>query len=107
MRQNSDTQRTETDFEQFKHIVPNIQVRETRIEHFKLHVMDIFSYQARNLGRGVANNIQQRNNVGATREILEYLDFALYLFLLHGFQHLDDAFLLGDDVDALENLLRG
>jgi len=52
----------------------------------------------------VAHYIQQRDDVGAAGQILQDLDFALYLLLLDGLQDFDDAFLVVDDVDAFENL---
>lgn len=48
-------------------------------------------------------NIQQRNNVGSTSQILQDLDLSLDLLLLNGLQNLDDAFLVIDDVNAFEN----
>jgi hypothetical protein len=52
----------------------------------------------------VAHHVQQRDDVGAARQILQDLDLALYLLLLNRLQDLDDAFLVVDDVDALKNL---
>jgi hypothetical protein len=52
----------------------------------------------------VAHHIQQRDDVGPAGQILQDLDLALYLLLLDGLQDLDDAFLVVDDVDALEDL---
>lgn len=51
----------------------------------------------------VSDDIQQRNNVGATGEVLEDLDFSLDLLLLHGLQNLDDAFLVVDNIDPFED----
>lgn len=52
----------------------------------------------------VAHDIEKSDNVWAATEILENLDFSLYLLLLDGLEDLDDAFLVVDDVDALEHL---
>lgn len=52
----------------------------------------------------IPNNIQQSNNVWATRQILQDLDLSLDLLLLYGLEHLDDAFLIVDNVDPLKNL---
>lgn len=52
----------------------------------------------------IAHDVEQRDDVGAARQILQDLDFALYLLLLDGLEDLDDAFLVVDDVDALEDL---
>lgn len=52
----------------------------------------------------VPHNVQQRNDVGSTGEVLQNLDLPLYLLLLDGLEDLDDAFLVVDDVDAFEDL---
>jgi hypothetical protein len=52
----------------------------------------------------VADYIQQRDDVGAPRQILQNLDLALYLLLLNRLEDFDNAFLVVDDVDALEDL---
>ena len=52
----------------------------------------------------VAHYIQQRDDVGPARQILQDLDFSLYLLLLDGLEDFDDAFLVVDDIDALEDL---
>lgn len=51
----------------------------------------------------VSHNIEQRDNVGPTGEVLEDLDLPLDLLLLHRLQDLDDAFLVVDHVDSLEH----
>ncbi len=51
----------------------------------------------------IPNDIEQRDDVGAASKILKDLDFSLNLLLLNGLQDLDDAFLVVDNVDALEN----
>lgn len=52
----------------------------------------------------ISHNIQQGNDVGTTRQILQNLDLSLDLLLLDRLEHLDDALLIVDDVDTLENL---
>lgn len=52
----------------------------------------------------IAHHIQQRDDVGSPRQVLQYLDFALYLLLLNRFEHFDDAFLVVDNIDALKHL---
>ena len=51
----------------------------------------------------VSHNIKQTDNVGSTTQILENLDLSLDLLLLNRLENLDDAFLVVDDVDALED----
>lgn len=113
--------------EEFIDIEPDIEVVELGIEAPEVGVVDVLEDEGGRLAlsrkrvstrvssgtgpRGghssylaVPNDVQQCHDVGATREVLEDLDFALNLLLLDGLQNLDDAFLVIDDVDALEDL---
>lgn len=60
--------------------------------------------QSQSTDLAVAHNVQQGHNVGPARQILQDLDLSLNLLLLNRLEYLDDAFLVVDDVDALENL---
>lgn len=51
----------------------------------------------------VSHNVKQTDNVGSTTQVLENLDLSLDLLLLNRLENLDDAFLVVDDVDALED----
>jgi hypothetical protein len=51
----------------------------------------------------IANDIKQLNDVRTTIEVLENFDFSANLLLLDWFEDFDDAFLLIDDIDALED----
>lgn len=51
----------------------------------------------------ISDHIQQPHDIGASREILQDLDLALYLLLLDRLEHLDDAFLIVGDVYAFED----
>lgn len=51
----------------------------------------------------VAHNVQQGDNVWTSAQVLENLDFTLYLLLLDGFEDFDDAFLVVDNIDAFED----
>ena len=51
----------------------------------------------------VSHNVKKTNDVGASTQVLEDLDFTLDLLLLDRLEDLDDAFLVVDDVDALKN----
>lgn len=51
----------------------------------------------------VSNNIQQADDVRSTREVLQDLDLPLYLLLLHRLEHLDNALVVVDNVDAFED----
>lgn len=52
----------------------------------------------------VAHHIQQRDDIRPARQILQNLDFSLYLLLLDGLEHFDNAFLVVDHIDALKHL---
>jgi len=52
----------------------------------------------------IAHNIEQTNNVGSSTQVLQDLDLTLDLLLLDRLEDLDDAFLVVDDVDTLEDL---
>lgn len=51
----------------------------------------------------VPDNIEEGDDIRPTGQILQNLDLALNLLLLDGLQHLDDAFLVVDNVDALKD----
>ncbi len=51
----------------------------------------------------VSDDVEQRNDVRTARQVLQDLDLPLDLLLLHRLQHLDDALLVVDDVDPLED----
>lgn len=52
----------------------------------------------------IPDNVEQGDDVGAAGQILQNLDLSLDLLLLHRLQDLDNAFLVVNNVDALENL---
>jgi hypothetical protein len=52
----------------------------------------------------VPNNIQQRNNIWASRKVLQDLNFPLYLLLLDRLEDFNDAFLVIDDIYAFKDL---
>jgi hypothetical protein len=83
-----------THLEQFKNVIAHIIIRETRIENFEFGVINTFEDERGSLGLIVSNQIQQTNNVGATRQILKNFDFSLNLLLLDWFQNLDNTFLV-------------
>jgi len=112
--------------QQLGDVVPDVQVVELGVEASEVGVVDIFEYERRSLtllvtleasergqveeGRGekpylrIPNHIQESNDIGTAGEILKDLDFALDLLFLDRLQHLDDAFLVVDNVNAFENL---
>jgi hypothetical protein len=52
----------------------------------------------------ISDHVQEGDNVWPAGQVLQDLDLPLDLLLLDGLEHLDDAFLVVDDVDALEDL---
>ena len=52
----------------------------------------------------IPDNVEQGNDVGAAGQILQNLDLSLDLLLLHRLQDLDNAFLVVNNVNALEDL---
>lgn len=51
----------------------------------------------------VSNNVQQGDDVGSAREVLENLDLSLDLLLFDWLENLDNTLLVVGDIDALEN----
>jgi hypothetical protein len=56
------------------------------------------------LGQRVAHDVEQADDVGAAAQVLQDLDLALDLLLLHRLQDLDAAPRPVDDVDAVKDL---
>jgi hypothetical protein len=52
----------------------------------------------------IPNNVQERDDVRPTGQVLQDLDLPLDLLLLDGFEHLDDTFGRGWEVDGFEDL---
>jgi len=52
----------------------------------------------------ISHDVQQRDDIRAPREILEYLDLPLDLLFLHRLERLDDTFLIVTDVYAFKHL---
>lgn len=66
--------------------------------------MDIFGNKTGDLGHGVANDIEEGDNVRTASKVLEDFDFSFDFLLLDGFENFDDAFLLCLHVYAFEDL---
>lgn len=52
----------------------------------------------------VSDDIEESDDIRATRKVLKDLDFSLDLLLLDRLKDFDNAFLVVDDIDPLENL---
>lgn len=89
--------------EEFENIIPDIIVDEARIESAEVGIVDIFKYETGSFALIIPNNIKEGDDIRSTRQILKNFDFTLYLLLFHRLQNLDNAFLVVDDVDTLEN----
>ena len=94
-------------FEKLEHIVPDIVIGESRIEHFEVDVMDVFRDQTWDLGSRIANHVQQGYDIWTSGQVLENFDFSLNLLLLDGFQDFDDTLFVVDDMNTLEDLFDG
>lgn len=90
--------------EQLENVEANIVIGKAGVQCAEVGVVDSLEDQTRSLALVVANNIQQSHNIGPTREVLQNLDLTLDLLLLDRLEDLDNAFLVVDDVDSLENL---
>jgi len=72
-------------------VVAHIVVGQRRVECLEIDVIDILLNEARGLSEGLNDDIQQVNDVGTAREILQDLDLTKDLLLLDGFENLDDT----------------
>ena len=58
--------------------------------NLEVHVVDVLEDERRSLRRGIANHVEQLNDVRSASQILKNLDLALDLFLLHGLEDLKE-----------------
>lgn len=90
--------------EELEDVVADVEVVEPGVQGAELGVVDVFEDERGGLALAIPHNVEQGDDVGAARQVLENLDLSLDLLLLDGLQHLDDAFLVVNHVDALEHL---
>lgn len=90
--------------QQLVDVEANIVIGEPRIECAEIGIIHGFEDQTRGLALVVANNIQQRDDIRTSGEVLKDLDLSLDLLLLDGLENLYDTLLIIDDVDAFEHL---
>jgi hypothetical protein len=88
--------------EKLEDVVPHIVVHKPRIQRPEVCVVHILEYQAGRFALAISHYIQQGDNIGSSRQILQDFDLSLYLLLLDRLQDFDDAFLVVDDIDPLE-----
>lgn len=91
-------------FEQLINVEAHVIIRKAGVQCPEIGVVDGFKDQTRSLALVIAHYIQQRDDVGASSEVLKNLDLSLNLLLLDRLENLDDTFLIVDDIDALEYL---
>lgn len=89
--------------EQLVDVEANIIIDKTGVQGSEVCVVDVFEYQTGGLGLAVTHDVQQGDNVGAARQILQDFDFTLDFLLLDRFEDLDDTFLIVGHVDALKD----
>lgn len=90
--------------EKLINVEADIIVREPRVQGTEIGVVDCLEDQARSLALVVPNNVEQSYDIRTASKVLKNLDLSLNLLLLHGLEDLDNAFLVVDNVDALEHL---
>jgi hypothetical protein len=89
--------------EKFKDIVTDIIVDEARVESAEVGVVDIFEDKTGRFALIIPNDIEKSDDIRSTRQILENLDFTLYLLLLDRLQDLNHTFLIVDHIDTLKD----
>ncbi len=90
-------------FEELIDIVPDIDVVEFGVQAPEVCVVDVLEDERWCLALRIAHDIEQSDDVRAAREVLEDFDLALDLLFLDRLENFDDALLIIDDVDALED----
>jgi hypothetical protein len=90
--------------EKLKDVVADVDIDELGVQGAEVGVVDVFEDERGCLALRIPDNVEQGDNVGPAGQVLQDLDLALYLLLLDGLEDLDDAFLVVNDVDALEDL---
>ena len=90
-------------FEKFEHVIPDIVIGESGVEHSEVDIMDVFCNQTWDLGSRIANHVQQGYDIWASGQVLENFDFSFNL-LLDGFQDFNDTLFVVDDMNTLKDL---
>jgi hypothetical protein len=89
---------------QLKYIEPCIEIRELGVENLEVHIVHVFGDQAWNLRTRVPHDVEERQDIGPARQVLEYFNFTLDLLLFYRFKDFDDTWLLGDNVYTFKYL---
>ena len=90
--------------EQLERIILDVEFAQHGIQLLPFHILHILHDETLVPRRGVLDDVPQGDNVGATGQVAENLDFTLDLLWSDGLKNLDDARLRVDHVDACEDL---
>lgn len=90
--------------EQLKCIILDVELVQHGEERLPLHVLHVLHHETVVARRGVLDDVPQRDDVRAPRQVAEHLDFALDLLWGDRLEDFDDARLRVDHVDAFEDL---
>lgn len=90
--------------EQFEDIEAHVVVDEPWVKRPEICVVHILKDQRGCLALTVSHHVQQCHDIRTAGEVLQDLDFTLYLLLLDRFEYFDDAFLVVDNINAFEDL---
>ena len=92
-----------THLQKLEDVISHVVVDEFWIETSKVCIVDILEDQGRRLALAVPDDIQQRNHVGPSAEVLQDLDLPLDLFLFNGLEHLYYTLLIIHNIYSLKD----
>jgi len=88
-------------FKDFVGIQSDVHVLERADQHFSFHVRDVLENKARGFANGVAHQVKQFDDIGATVKSLQDFCFAVDFLCAHWLKDLNDACLVVLRIDAL------
>ena len=80
-----------------------MEVVQSSEEHFRLHCRHVLVYEASSLGYAISENVVEFDDVRASEQCLQDLNFSINFLNLDRFENLDYAFLIVDNVTSLVN----
>ena len=84
-------------------VQPDIHVIKATSQHFCLYVRDVLEDESWGLGRWVAQNVVQLDDVGTTVERLQYFDLTVLLLDADGLQNFNDALFVVSKICTFEH----
>ena len=109
-------------FEEFENVEADVEIVELGVEAAEVGVVHVLEderwrfalmksqsatrFDGRQRDRTnlrVSNNVEESNDIGSARQVLQDLDLSLDLLLLDRLENLDDALLVVDDIDAFKD----